>query len=31
MSKEAKWFLGIIGIILSLAVLFVALGFFYAC
>jgi protease-4 len=28
MSKEAKWFLGIIGIILSLAVLFVALGFF---
>ncbi|MCS7230302.1 MAG: signal peptide peptidase SppA [Candidatus Kryptonium sp.] len=28
MSKEAKWFLGIIGIILSLSVLFFALGFF---
>jgi protease-4 len=28
MSKEAKWFLGIIGIILSLSVLFIALGFF---
>ncbi len=28
MSKEAKWFLGIIGIILSLSVLFLALGFF---
>ena len=28
MSKEARWFLGIIGIILSLAVLLVALSFF---
>jgi protease-4 len=28
MSKEAKWFLGIIGIILSLAVLLVALSFY---
>ncbi len=28
MSKEAKWFLGIIGIILALSVLFIALGFF---
>lgn len=28
MSKEAKWFLGIIGIILSLSVLLFALGFF---
>ncbi len=28
MSKEAKWFLGIIGIILALSVLFFALGFF---
>ena len=28
MSKEAKWFLGIIGIILSLAVLLIALSFF---
>ncbi len=27
MSKEARWFLGIIGIILSLSVLFFALGF----
>lgn len=28
MSKEAKWFLGIIGIILALSILFIALGFF---
>ncbi len=28
MSKEARWFLGIIGIILALSVLFVSLGFF---